>query len=110
MDHRSFSLRNPNKVRALIGVFAMMNPTGFHAADGSGYRFHANQVLALDVLNPQMAARMAGAFNQWTRYDSSRRKAMKSELERMAASKGLSADVSEIVGNALEMEKLETES
>ena len=104
MEHPAFSIRNPNKLRSLVGVFAMMNPTGFHAADGSGYRFHADQVLALDALNPQMAARMAGAFNAWTRYDEGRRALMKTELERIAGKTGLSPDVSEIIGNALNME------
>ena len=104
MSHRAFSIRNPNKVRALLGVFSAMNPTAFHAADGSGYRLLSEKVLELDALNPQVAARLAGAFNPWTRYDNDRRRLMKSELERMA-SRTLSKDVSEIVGNALQMEK-----
>lgn len=110
MEHASFNIRNPNKVRSLLGVFAMMNPTAFHAADGSGYRLHADQVLVLDSLNPQVAARMAGAFNQWTRYDTGRRKLMKLELERIAAKPGLSGDVSEIINSALGMELPGTKS
>jgi aminopeptidase N len=105
LAHPGFNLRNPNKVRALIGVFAMMNPTAFHAADGSGYRLHADQVIALDSLNPQVAARMASAFNAWTRYDEDRQALMKTELGRIAAVEALSPDVSEIVGNALAMQQ-----
>jgi len=101
MNHPAFSMQNPNKVRALIGVFAMLNPTGFHAVDGSGYSFHANCVIELDGLNPQIAARMAAAFNRWKRYDEGRKALMKAELQRIATVAGLSGDVSEIVNNAL---------
>jgi len=101
MRHPAFSIRNPNKVRALVGVFAMLNPTGFHAADGSGYAFHADRVIELDRLNPQVAARMATAFNRWKRYDESRKALMQAQLERIAAAEGLSGDVAEIVSNAL---------
>jgi aminopeptidase N len=101
MKHPEFSIRNPNKVRALIGVFSMLNPTGFHAIDGSGYKFHADRVIELDSLNPQMAARMASAFNRWKRYDEDRKALMKAELQRISSLPGLSGDVSEIVNNAL---------
>jgi aminopeptidase N len=103
MEHPAFSLANPNKVRSLVGVFAMMNPTAFHAADGSGYRFLAEQVIALNALNPQVAARMAGAFNAWIRYDRQRQALMEKELRRIATIDGLSPDVGEIVSNALQM-------
>ena len=101
MQHPAFSIRNPNKVRALIGVFAMLNPTGFHAADGSGYAFLADRTIELDALNPQVAARMASCFNRWKRYDSGRQKLMKEQLQRIAAVEGLSGDVAEIVNHAL---------
>jgi aminopeptidase N len=101
-SHPSFSIRNPNKVRSLIGVFAMANPTGFHAADGAGYRFHADQVIALNAINPQIASRMAFAFNRWNRYDENRQILMKTELARIAAVDGLSPDVYEIVSKALQ--------
>jgi len=110
LDHPGFSITNPNKVRSVIGVFSMMNPTGFHTADGSGYRLIANQIIALDALNPQVAARMACAFNPWTRYDDHRQSLMKSELERISATEGLSPDVSEIIHNALDMEKMGMQS
>jgi len=101
MNHPAFSIRNPNKVRSLIGAFSMVNPTGFHAPDGAGYSFHADQVIAIDAINPQMAARMASAFNRWPRYDDERKLLMKKELERIAAVPGLSADTSEIINSAL---------
>jgi len=105
MQHPSFSLTNPNKVRALLGAFSMMNPTGFHAGSGAGYRLHADQVIALNGLNPQVAARMASAFNAWTRYDEQRQALMRAELERIGAAAGLSPDVAEIVHSALRMGK-----
>ena len=101
MQHPAFSIQNPNKVRSLIGAFAMLNPTGFHAGDGSGYTFHADRVIELDGLNPQIAARMAAAFNRWKRYDDGRKKLMKAQLQRIAAVDNLSGDVSEIINNAL---------
>jgi aminopeptidase N len=102
MEHPAFSIQNPNKVRALIGVFAMLNTTGFHAADGSGYEFHADRVIELDGLNPQIAARMASVFNRWKRYDDNRKALMKTQLQRIAAVDNLSGDVTEIVSNALQ--------
>ncbi|MFT5138563.1 MAG: aminopeptidase N [Lysobacterales bacterium] len=101
MNHPAFSIKNPNKVRSLIGAFSMGNPTGFHVPDGAGYRFHADQIIALDAINPQVAARMASAFNRWTRYDPARMSLMKAELERIAAVQGLSPDSSEIINSAL---------
>jgi aminopeptidase N len=101
MAHPAFSINNPNKVRSVVGVFSMMNPTGFHTSSGEGYRFHADQVLALNAINPQMAARMAAAFNQWKRYDAARQGFMQAQLERIAAEEGLSPDVYEIISNAL---------
>ena len=103
MDHPAFSISNPNKVRSLLGAFSTLNPTGFHASSGAGYRLHADQVIRLNALNPQVAARMAGAFNDWTRYDEGRRGLMRAELRRIAAADGLSQDVAEIVHNALAM-------
>ena len=101
MEHPAFSITNPNKVRSLIGAFSMANPTGFHAANGAAYRFHADRVIELDSLNPQVASRMASAFNQWRRYDQDRQALMKIELERIAAVDGLSPGVFEIVSKAI---------
>ena len=101
MDHPAFSIRNPNKVRSLIGAFSHANPTGFLAPDGAGIHFHAEQVIALDAINPQIAARMVSAFNRWKRYDEDRKSLMKAALKRIAAVPGLSPDTSEIVNSAL---------
>lgn len=101
MQHPAFSIQNPNKVRSLLGVFSMLNPTGFHRSDGAGYAFHADRVIELDRLNPQIAARMASAFNRWKRYDEARKNSMKAQLQHIAATEGLSRDVAEIVNNAL---------
>ncbi|MEM6664646.1 MAG: aminopeptidase N, partial [Pseudomonadota bacterium] len=100
-DHPSFDWKNPNKFRSLIGVFAMMNPTGFHAADGAGYRFLTDWLLRLDALNPQTTARLAGVFETWTRYTKDRQTLMKSEMERMAATDDLSKNTREIVERML---------
>jgi aminopeptidase N len=99
--HEDFTLANPNRVRALVGAFASANPVRFHAADGGGYRFLADTVLALDHRNAQLASRMAALFAQWQRYDESRRKLMRAELERIAGARKLSKDVMETVSRAL---------
>jgi aminopeptidase N len=100
LEHPAFSLKNPNKVRAVIGAFAMFNPTGFHAASGAGYQFVADQISALDSLNPQIAARMATCFNNWKRYDRDRQRLMQEQLRRLADG-SLSRDTGEIVTKAL---------
>jgi aminopeptidase N len=97
MQHEAFNIKNPNNVRALIGMFCRNNPVNFHAKDGSGYQFLAEQILILDKLNPQVAARMLGALNSWRRYDAGRQALMKQALENIAAEESLSADVYEIV-------------
>jgi aminopeptidase N len=99
--HPAFTLRNPNRARALVGEFAAANQLRFHAADGRGYAFVADQVLALDPQNPQVAARFAAAFNSWRRFDAGRQARMREQLERVARARGLSKDVHEIVSRAL---------
>jgi aminopeptidase N len=101
MAHPAFTLKNPNRVRSLLGAFAQGNPARFHAADGAGYRFLADQVLALEALNPQIAARLLSPLSRWRRYDAARQKLMKGELARIAAKPGLSPDVFEIVSKSL---------
>ena len=101
MGHAAFSMRNPNKVRALIGAFANGNPVRFHAADGSGYAFLQEQVLALDAPNPQIAARLLRAISRWRRYDDTRQAKMRSVLEAIVAAK-VSKDVYEIASKSLE--------
>ncbi len=102
LDHPAFEIRNPNKVYALIGGFAGGNPVRFHEAGGTGYRFLADQVLRLDPLNPQVAARLMGPFSRLRRYDAGRRALMRAELERIAATPGLSPDVFEVASKSLE--------
>ncbi len=103
LDHSRFSIKNPNRVRALIGTFAQNNPRCFHWPDGSGYRFVADQILVLDPLNPQVAARLVRVFMRWKRYDEQRQSLMRTELERIRQQKGLSKDVFEIVDKSLSL-------
>ena len=100
LKHPAFDLRVPNKVYALIRGFAA-NHVRFHAADGSGYAFLADQVLALDRLNPQVAARMARGFDRWRRFDENRRVRAREQLARVRDAQGISRDVAEIVTKAL---------
>ncbi len=71
----AFTLKNPNRARALLGAFASNNPSGFHRTDGAGYRLLAERLVQLDALNPQIAARLATAFNGWQRLEPIRREA-----------------------------------
>jgi aminopeptidase N len=100
LTHPAFDLRVPNKVYALIRAFAA-NHVRFHAAGGEGYAFLADQIIALDALNPQVAARMARSFDRWKRFDQGRKERAKAHLERIRDAKGLSKDVAEIVGKSL---------
>lgn len=101
MQHEAFSLKTPNRVRALIGTFARVNALRFHALDGSGYRWVADKIIELDGFNPQIAARMASAFNLWQRFDLKRAGLMKSALEKMRDRPQCSPDLAEITGKAL---------
>ncbi len=100
MKHPAFDIKNPNRVRALIGAFGG-NHRRFHSADGEGYRLVGEVIRALDPINPQVAARMAGAFESWRRYDPARQALMKAELEAIAALPGISPNLSEIAGKML---------
>jgi aminopeptidase N len=101
MNHPAFSMKNPNKVRSLIGAFCS-NQQQFHLIDGSGYTFIADQIMALDPLNPQIASRLVTPLTMWKRYDRIRQELMQAELERIGALPGLSADVGEIVDKSLQ--------
>ncbi len=101
MAHSAFSMTNPNRVRALIGAFAQGNPTQFNRADGAGYDFIADVILALDPKNPQVSARMATAFRGWRILESVRRDKAEAALRNIQAKPGLSRDVSDIVERAL---------
>ena len=99
--HPVFNIKNPNKVRALVGAFCNANPARFHAADGEGYAFTGDFILRLDPINPQVTARLAAAFSQWRRYDAARQVLMRTQLQRILAAPGLSRDVYEIVSKSL---------
>ncbi|MDB6143193.1 MAG: aminopeptidase, partial [Pseudomonas sp.] len=101
MKHPAFNIKNPNKVRALVGAFAGQNLINFHAADGSGYRFLADLVIELNGFNPQIASRQLAPLTRWRKYDSARQALMKAELERIRASGNLSSDVYEVVSKSL---------
>ncbi len=100
-EHESFTLKNPNKVRALIGAFASVNPACFHATDGAGYVFLADHILKLDALNPQVAARLTTPFTQWRKYGKERQALMQAQLQRLLAEPSLSKDVFEVVSKSL---------
>jgi len=99
--HPAFSVANPNRVRALIGSFAQVNHTQFNRPDGAGYGFVADFVLALDPKNPQVAARLMGAFRSWRALEATRRQRAEAVLRRVAAVPVLSRDVHDIVGRML---------
>jgi len=100
-SHPAFSMANPNRVRALIGAFAQSNATQFNRADGAGYDFVADAVLALDPKNPQVAARLTTAFRTWRTLEPSRRAKAEGALRRIRAAANLSRDVTDIVDRAL---------
>jgi aminopeptidase N len=99
--HAAFSMANPNRVRALIGSFAQVNHTQFNRIDGAGYDFVADAVLALDPKNPQVAARLMGAFRSWRALEGKRRARAEATLRRVAAAPALSRDVHDIVARTL---------
>jgi aminopeptidase N len=101
MNDPAFSMGNPNRVRSLVGSFALNNPTQFHRADGSGYAFLADIVLQLDASNPQVAARLLTAFGPWKTMEIKRREKAEAALRRIAASPSLSPDVSDIAQRSL---------
>ncbi len=96
LQHRDFSFENPNRVRSLIGAFCHGNQRHFNAADGSGYRFFADQVLTLDKINAQIAARLLTAMDQWRRFDAPTRTHASAALNRIVKTPGLSPNVYEI--------------
>lgn len=101
MGHKAFNIKNPNRARSLIFAFANSNPAQFHAPDGSGYAFWAEQVIALDAINPQVASRLARSMDRWRRYAPALQSQMKAALQQVAGVAKLSNDVREIVSKAL---------
>jgi aminopeptidase N len=101
MKHPAFSLRTPNRVYALLSSFAHANPTEFHRADGEGYGFVMDLVVALDGINPQVASRLMSAFRTWRTLEPVRRDKARAAIAQIAALPGLSRDVSDIAERAL---------
>jgi aminopeptidase N len=101
MQHADFSLRNPNRARSLIFSYCSANPAAFHRADAAGYVYWSEQVLALDAINPQVAARLARAMDRWSRLAEPYRSAAQVAIERVAAKAELSNDVREVISRAL---------
>ena len=96
LKHPAFQMKNPNKVRAVIGAFVQVNHRHFHALDGSGYEFLSEMLLKLDAINPQVAARLATPFTRWQRLDPTRQALMRKQLDVLAG-KTLSGDLHEVV-------------
>jgi aminopeptidase N len=101
MKHPAFTLKNPNRARSLIFVFCSGNPAQFHAADGSGHAFWAEQVVALDAINPQVAARLARSMDRWRKFTPALQASMRAALEKVSSARKLSNDVAEVIGKAL---------
>ncbi|MEX6505598.1 aminopeptidase N [Jiella sp. M17.18] len=99
--HPKFTLRNPNRVRALIGTFAAANQVAFHRADGAGYRFVAERLVEIDRINPQIAARIATTFRAWRSFEPARRENARKALQQLIESQGLSKDLKDIVDRSL---------
>jgi aminopeptidase N len=101
LKHPDFTLRNPNRFRALVGALAM-TPAAFHQADGSAYALVVDQLIALDDINPQLCARMTTVFETWRRYDGARQELISAALCRLAAKPNLSRDTKEMVTRLLD--------
>jgi len=99
-DHPDYNPGNPNRLRSLIGAFGV-NQVRFHASDGSGYRFMADEIIAVGRTNPGAAARLTAPLARWRRFDAARAALMRGELERILAAPGLSRDVFEMVSKSL---------
>lgn len=101
MQHPDFTLKNPNRARSVIFAFCNQNLSGFHAPDGAGYKFWAQQVLTLDKINPEIAARLARVMDLWSRFIPQAKTAMQHNLQEVASQADLSGNTLEIVSKAL---------
>ncbi|RIZ66846.1 MAG: aminopeptidase N [Methylococcales bacterium] len=101
MQHSAFDISNPNRVRALIGAFSQANPLHFHAANGQGYQYLADQIINLNSINPQVASRMLSALTTWRRYDVARQELIKAQLNRIINTVAISRDVYEVASKSL---------
>ena len=96
----SYQGANPNRVRSLIGGLAAANPEQFHRFDGAGYQFYADNILSMDKINPQVAARLLGAFESWRKLDGKRQSLIQGQLTRILEAKP-SENVIEIASKSL---------
>ncbi|HEY5210178.1 MAG TPA: aminopeptidase N [Stellaceae bacterium] len=103
--HPAFDAKNPNRLRALVQTFAGANPVRFHDPSGAGYRFLADQILTVDAINPNTAARLVQPLSDWARYDPALGRLMRQQLARIAATPGLSKNVAELVTRSLEADR-----
>ncbi|WP_208432107.1 aminopeptidase N C-terminal domain-containing protein, partial [Bartonella alsatica] len=101
MQHPLFSQDNPNRVRALIGVFASHNLTGFHRIDGASYHFLCQIILDIDKKNPQLASRLLTIMRSWRQLEPIRRQKFETALKTIAEASQLSSDVAEIINRLL---------
>ena len=101
MSHPAFSINNPNKARSLLGAFCSANPINFHNNDGSGYGFLQEQIIALNALNPQVAARLVTPLTRWKKLPEPNRQLMRDALQQIANHPGLVKDIQEIVTKSL---------
>jgi aminopeptidase N len=101
MEHSAFNINNPNKARSLLGAFCSANPINFHSKDGSGYAFLQQQIIALNALNPQVAARLVTPLTRWKKLPEPNRQLMRDALQQIANHKGLVKDIQEIVTKSL---------
>jgi aminopeptidase N len=101
LAHEAFDIKNPNKVRAVIGTFAGQSLVNFHQEDGAGYQLLADNIILLNGLNPQIASRLVAPLSKWRRYMPSQGQKMKQQLQRIMAQKDLSKDVYELVSKSL---------
>lgn len=105
LSHSRYDDQNPNRIRALVGAFATGNTVAFHDPSGLGYELLTNQIIKIDQFNPQTAARLMGAYQNWSKFEDGRKALMHGHLMRISAAKALSPDVSEIVEKCLETSK-----
>jgi len=104
LTHEAFDIKNPNKVRSVIGSFAGQSLVNFHAVDGSGYQLLADKIILLNGLNPQIASRLVAPLSKWRRYVDHQGLQMKQQLQRIMAQEDLSKDVYEVVSKSLATE------
>jgi aminopeptidase N len=100
-EHPAFTLKNPNRLRSVVVAFAFQNNVNFHQKDGGGYAFLADQVIALNSINPLVAARILSPLTRWRKYDETRQGLMKAQLQKILETPELSKDVFEVVSKSV---------